>query len=206
MKASPKSKNKSYGVWRGMIGRCTKPKNSRYRYYGARGIKVCDRWMEYENFKADMGEPPPGLWLERNNNDGHYEPTNCRWATPKEQGLNKRNTRCVDWMGFQIPMSKVCDVMGVKAETVRQRINRGWTEDEAVSPSKRPHPKLSPKFKIVWNGKETTLAEICKQRGLDYKVMYSRVANGWDIQTAVITPIRKKKPARRGKKSKPKKA
>ncbi len=84
------SKSNIYAVWRAMFQRCYNPKNKNFKYYGARGIQVCERWGTFELWMEDMGERPTGGTIERINNDGNYEPLNCKWATMEEQNLNKR--------------------------------------------------------------------------------------------------------------------
>lgn len=82
--------SRTYVTWSHMIQRCTNPKRPAYARYGGRGITVCDRWLKFENFLADMGERPDGKTLDRfPNNKGNYEPGNCRWATVTEQNQNR---------------------------------------------------------------------------------------------------------------------
>ena len=97
-----KSYSFEYGVWAGMIKRCTKPKEKNYKWYGGRGITVCDRWRSsFMAFYQDMGAAPSRRHsIDRKNVDGNYEPTNCRWATQTEQSRNSRN-RCTNKTGVR---------------------------------------------------------------------------------------------------------
>src|SRR5260221_14122845 len=120
------SNTRIFFIWQDMIKRCFSATNKSYRLYGARGITVCKRWRKFENFYADMGDKPAGKSLDRIDNNGNYEPRNCRWATPLQQGENKRNSvRClID--GKEYPtINNAARNLGVKPWTVRAWIKDG---------------------------------------------------------------------------------
>lgn len=130
--------SRAYEAWQGMKGRCYVLTDAKYHAYGARGISVCDRWLHsFENFLADMGEPPPGKSLDRfPNNDGNYEPNNCRWATPLQQANNTRQNRiltCYAGEKGRKTLSEWSRISGAKRTTITQRLNAyGWTHKQAV--------------------------------------------------------------------------
>jgi hypothetical protein len=125
-----------YLSWRAMLGRCTNPNDTSFAGYGGRGIQVCDRWREsFAAFLADMGpRPSPVHSIERNEPDGNYEPSNCRWATTQEQSWNRRNTIRVMYRGRRVALAQVLHEAGgkVKRATALDRIRRGWSVEEAV--------------------------------------------------------------------------
>jgi hypothetical protein len=96
VKTHGKSETRVYGIWLHMRGRCLVPTNHRYPLYGGRGITICERWMTFQNFYEDMGDPPPGMSLDRIDNSRGYSPDNCRWATQRQQVHNSRSTKLTD--------------------------------------------------------------------------------------------------------------
>lgn len=124
-----KSADKIYFVWRNMIARCQKENDRAYALYGKRGIRVCDRWLDFNNFYSDMGDKPVNKTLDRIDNNGDYEPSNCRWATSIEQNNNKRNIK--KYKGKS--MAEWSRITGVKASTIRQRyFVYGWSLERAI--------------------------------------------------------------------------
>lgn len=122
-----------YLIWNNMWRRCTEPTNDRYAQYGGRGIRVCERWKKFESFLADMGEPPAGMTLDRYpDNDGNYEPANCRWATAKEQANNKQSSNPIVIDGVTRPITEWISLLGVNRSTIYRRIHRGMDARSAL--------------------------------------------------------------------------
>jgi len=123
-----------YRIWSGMIKRCTNEKCKAYKNYGGRGIRVCERWLKFENFLADMGERPEGKTLDRYpNNDGNYEPGNCRWATPKEQNNNRRDNMFVHHNGAHKTLQQLADEFDINPATLRSRLVSGLPLEAALT-------------------------------------------------------------------------
>lgn len=123
---------RTYGIWRGMVTRCTNKKNHNYAKYGAKGITVCDRWLVFENFLADMGEAPLDLSIDRKDSTLGYDKDNCRWSTTVEQAINRSSTIMVDLNGTLMPLKHAAKAVGVGYTTVWQRLSRGWTLQVAL--------------------------------------------------------------------------
>ncbi len=129
------SGSRVYGIWQAMKDRCTNPANDAYAAYGGRGIGVCERWLQsFENFLEDMGEPAPAEEIDRYpNNDGNYEPGNCRWASRDEQVNNTRANVHVTVNGQRLSIPQAARAHGMKVDTLRHRLFKlGMSADDAV--------------------------------------------------------------------------
>jgi hypothetical protein len=120
-------------TWLGIIQRCYCPKNHAYKWYGARGIQVCERWLNPLAFLSDMGKRPPGTSLDRIDNDGHYSPSNCRWATKEEQNDNTRRTKLVTYNGKTQSIKYWAKEYDISPQRLSERLRRGWTTERALS-------------------------------------------------------------------------
>ncbi|HMI94452.1 MAG TPA: hypothetical protein VK509_23930 [Polyangiales bacterium] len=134
-----------YLVWKGMRSRCANPTNPAFPRYGGRGVRVCERWDSFENFIADMGARPADREsIERKDNDGHYEPSNCVWATRREQNRNQRRTRRVTVDGSTKSAADWEDAAGLQRKRVCARLDAGWPAQDAVRRPAMARSKLSP--------------------------------------------------------------
>ena len=116
-----------------MKGRCDNENLPHYKNYGGRGISYVARWKKFENFLSDMGEPKPGQSIERINNDGDYGPDNCVWASPKQQGNNRRSNVVIAYKGKSGTISEWADRLGIQYNTLQRRFKTGWSVERALT-------------------------------------------------------------------------
>lgn len=131
---------KEYRQFQGMLKRCSsKEKNPRIKKnYFERGIRVCNRWKDFALFLADMGKCPKGLTLDRINNDGNYEPGNCRWATRTVQARNTRSNVLVTHNGRTLCVAEWSEITGISRYNIGYRLHRGWPAAIALNPAISP--------------------------------------------------------------------
>lgn len=139
------SKRPEYRAWSSMLARCRNPRNNRYYAYGARGIKVCDRWLSFENFLTDMGpRPSPQHTIDRIDNDVDYTPENCRWLPADQQSANRRVNHYLTIDGRTQTLSAWADEVGVSPNCIRSRIAAGESPASAISRPSRRRKKRKP--------------------------------------------------------------
>ena len=131
-----------YETWKSMLSRGLGKDNAGRHNYADRGIIVCERWLTFKNFLADMGPKPSSKHsLDRIDNDGNYEPGNCRWATKKEQDRNKRTNRLLTHDGETECITEWAESLGVHPQTIANRLdNYGWCLEEALTLPKGSRP------------------------------------------------------------------
>ena len=154
------SMSPEYRCWALMRARCSNPKAPHYDRYGGRGIRVCERWSTFENFLADMGtKPSPKHSIDRRDNNGNYEPTNCRWATKAEQSRNQERTRFLEFRGERLSVSEWSERLGIKSRALRHRIDSyGWSVERALTEPLRVWPS-----RLSHNGVMQTALELAAE-------------------------------------------
>lgn len=126
-------KTRIYSIWRGMKYRCQNPNHYDYKRYGARGIKVCDRWQKFENFYADMGEGyKDSLTIDRIDNKGNYEPSNCRWVNRKIQANNRRTCHLLTFNGETKNIREWAYKLGISENTIHSRLRHKLQMEEIL--------------------------------------------------------------------------
>ena len=123
-----------FRIWTSMLSRCNTPSSGSYKNYGAKGIKVCPEWSSFEKFLLDMGLPENDNQIERINNNGNYEPGNCKWATRKEQCRNRSTSHFIEFNGSKKTLTEWAEIIGISPQGLRRRIFAlNWSIEKALT-------------------------------------------------------------------------
>jgi len=183
-----------YSIWKNIKARCCNPQSSKFKYYGGRGIKMCNRWQQsFTDFVADMGDrPTPQHTVERKDTNGDYCPENCTWATMREQTRNKRSNRFFTFNGETLCVNDWAARLGIKTTTMQARF-KVMPIEQALALPVTPQDHEG-QILIDLNGKTQNLARWCKELGLNYASTQSRIFRGWSATDALTIPKRHKSP------------
>jgi len=159
------SKTRVYGIWERMLSRCSNSEDKNYCNYGARGIKVCDEWKDVTIFYdwAISNGHQKGLTIERIDNDGNYEPNNCKWIPRKDQNKNRRMNRQITYKGETKNLTEWSKVTGINRKTLETRLKNGWVVERALTTPVRTRQTASCRSSIIKYKEEKTLWQIKKQ-------------------------------------------
>lgn len=177
-------------LWRLMLSRCQQPRNKQFKHYGGRGIKVCERWQNFDNFCADLGpRPSPEMQIDRIDNNGNYEPENVRWATRAQQCRNRRSNINLTFAGRTMCMKDWAAEVGIGPPTILTRLQRGWSVEQALTTqaTRRAYTDAGKKI-LTLNGKKNYLAEWAREVGISPAAILHRIQSGWSIKRALTTP------------------
>jgi hypothetical protein len=196
------SRTPEYRAWCNVRDRCENPRSVSYPYYGARGVTVCERWQDFENFLADMGPRPSSAYsIERDDPFGNYEPGNCSWATIEAQARNKRRILSLVYNGQRLGLKDVTRMTGISYHTLRRRLELGWTDEQTVeTPAilgsnqslREDGPIYSSNVRIVeYRGQTMPLPDAAALAGLSLDTVSTRLTRGWTVSEALGRPARK---------------
>lgn len=179
------SRTPEYKVWSAIKDRCLNKKNVRYKYYGGRGIRLCNRWKLFKNFISDMGVRPSKLYsIDRINNNNWYSKDNCRWVTRRTQDLNKSNNRILTHMGSSHTISEWSNITGISLPTISSRLSSGWSVEKTLT------APIQKEELITYNGLSLSRKDWAKRLGSSYVgFIEKRLSRGWSLDRALSTPI-----------------
>lgn len=189
-----KTKERLYRVWNNIKKRCYEPTNNHYKRYGGRGIKLCDEWLTFDNFynwaiqsgyKVELLKNNKNKWsIDRIDNNGNYEPTNCRWVDFITQQYNKEKTIYLIYDNRRYNLLELSNQLGINKYCLKSRIKRSWDIDKLNKPIIEKN-----KEKVIYNGKKYTYAELAKLTNNTTKNIYRRIAIlGWSVEDAISLP------------------
>lgn len=183
-----------YNAWHAIKQRCSNPKHPSYKDYGARGISICDRWNDsFYNFLADRGpRPSSNHSIDRINNNGNYEPGNCRWATHAEQARNKRTNSLVTINGKTMCVTDWCEHYKISTNVVFTRIYKlKWDIERAITEPSKPNKKWD-QVTLTMDGQTKTILEWALLANIKASCIDNRLRRGWSIERALTQKCRQK--------------
>jgi len=173
------SKTPTWRSWRAMRDRCFRSSHTAWSRYGGRGVTVCDRWDDFEYFLEDMGARPDGMTLDRVDTNGMYEPSNCRWATPRQQTENRRDSRYLEHNGERMTVTRWAERSRLTVTAIVTRVKAGLSMEEVLAPAdrraliaetcRRGHPRNEANTRIASDG-----ARQCRVCGREWAQMKRR--------------------------------
>ena len=161
-----------------MHQRCNNPQHDGYPDYGGRGITICERWADPIAFLADMGHPPAGMSIGRIDNDGNYEPSNCRWETQEQQNENTRRNRHIEWQGRTMTIKAWAKEMDLAPRRISERLKRGWSVERALTTPcprgyERGRAEARERNQLIWaaHGRRYKRNTLARKAGLPIEPM-----------------------------------
>lgn len=174
-----------FRIWKAMKNRCLNKKNNRFSVYGGRGIKICDEWLDdfnsFKKWSLDNGYDDT-LTIDRIDVDGNYEPSNCRWATMKEQQNNRSNTIFITYKGETKSVMEWHEITGINHKTLIYRYHKGMSPEEIIESPMDYNEKM-----LSFNGKEQSISAWARETGIKNCTIQARLYYGWTVEEALTT-------------------
>jgi hypothetical protein len=191
-------KSPTYSCWMSMISRCHNPKRAAFADYGGRGIIVCNRWRySFDAFLEDLGERPSlSHSIGRMNNDGNYEPGNCRWETQSEQNRNKRNNHVIRHENESMTIAEWAERTGLSFSVISYRLREGWAVADALETTASKFNSLRYKDRgrvtktLTMGGETMTIAAWSRRTGISTCTLAARKKSGWPDERSLTESVK----------------
>lgn len=177
-----------YQIWCNMKSRCYNENSNRYERYGGRGITICDEWLNdpqaFYDWAMSHGYDDT-LSIDRIDNDGNYEPSNCRWISNKEQSNNRSSNHLITYEGKTMNMTQWSEYLGIPRKTLSDRLASGWSVEKAFTTKSKKHAPAE----IEYNGEKHSYAEWSRITGIPADTLANRIKKGMSPEQALTTPV-----------------
>lgn len=176
-------------IYHNMKTRCTNPNYDKYKWYGGKGISICDEWMNsydiFEEWALSHGYADD-LTLDRIDPDGDYTPENCRWISRKEQANNRTSNHLITYNGKTQTIQQWSEELGILRSRIDRRLEAGWPIERIFT--EPPHVEFHKKT-LTYNGETLPMIEWSRRLGFKPTVIGNRLARGWSVERAIETPV-----------------